>query len=132
MVIVFSQGAVGATGARGDVGLPGVDVSNFCNSGFKFLLKEGTLLSSCYRGSHFARTCIFRFTLRLGELTATVFYLAFFAKHVGHQLLTPKRQHKFHVTILFAILEQRIGILSMNSSWKSTFFQNHLSALVGK
>lgn len=39
MVIVFSQGAVGATGARGDVGLPGPDVSDFCNSPFEFLLK---------------------------------------------------------------------------------------------
>ena len=37
MVIVFSQGVLGATGARGDVGLPGADVSDFCNSCFKFL-----------------------------------------------------------------------------------------------
>lgn len=36
MVIMFSQGAVGATGARGDVGFPGPDVSHFCNSEFEF------------------------------------------------------------------------------------------------
>ena len=34
---MFSQGVLGATGARGDFGLPGADVSDFCNSCFEFL-----------------------------------------------------------------------------------------------
>lgn len=113
IVIVFSQGVLGATGARGDFGLPGADVSDFCNSCFEFLFffffkRKGTLLSSGYWGNHFAGRCIFRFTLCFSELIATVFYLVVFAKHVVHHLLTPKRQHKFHVTFtrrLFFLLE---------------------------